>query len=204
MADIGFEGLERFLHMVEGRLGRWGKPIGTTVLIIALVAFMLFCINHIINDGIVPFWNVIKTIKTNPKSSLAVFYEFVAQGGAILFWFVIVPIASAFLVGTLIGAYKYRNTVAGLKNRVELARTVVDTFHEFGLGLHDAAASIKNHPKASPQQVAIIMQKLLATFNKVIPKLQAYEKELKALDHTSSNATPSNSSAAKQAKKNDA
>lgn len=201
MADMGFEGLERFLHMVEGRLGRWGRPIGTGVLLIALLAFTLFCINHIVNDGIIPSWNVIKTIKDDPQSSASIVYQFLAQGAAILFWFVIVPVMAAFLIGSLVAAYKYKNTISGLKRRLELAKDALAGFSQFSVDMREIVATTK-HGENNPQKVVLVLKKVLDAFNRYRPILEKHEKELKELHQTSSKATPSKSSAAKQANKN--
>jgi hypothetical protein len=179
MADIGFEGLERFLHMIEGRLGRWGRPIGTAALVVALVAFALFCIKHIVADGIIPFWHIVQMIKAEPQSAWAITYQFISNGGAIIFWFLIFPILIAFIVGNIIAKYRARAMILDLARGTILANEMNVALDEFSKDLARALTSLNK--KGDIKQLYEALQKLMEANSRIRLKVSTFKKETAAL-----------------------
>lgn len=125
MIDIG---VHRFLEMIEER---FGKFVSSSVIAIVGIAVVVFCVQHIITDAIVPAWQVADLIKTNPKSAAAIVYDFVSIIGTLITWAIVVPVSLVMIFRAYRNRHEWKKLLKEMDDQMETVKKYNTSIQKF-------------------------------------------------------------------------
>lgn len=173
MADVPFEAFERLLAMIEGRFGRIGRPAATIIVAVGGLAFFAFCVNHLIDDGIIPLWRLVEIVATEPKSVLSIIFRFLFVIGSIITWLFILPLVGISTIYFLITRFQFMGKAKKIEREAAAFKEAYQIFFDSNEKAISTINDAINDPDLHSKEMLDTLERLISIHKTTSAKLKS-------------------------------